>query len=64
MSNYSVLGIVLDVLLSQHFSEESTVFNPHLTDDEAEAQQDKLSPQGHTAVKCAQSLYSYGFLLC
>lgn len=41
MSNYSVLGIVLGVLLSQHFSEEGAVFNPHLTDDEAEAQRDK-----------------------
>lgn len=41
MSNYSVLGIVLDVLLSQHFNEEGAVFNPHLTDGEAEAQQDK-----------------------
>lgn len=41
MSNYSVLGIMLDVLLSQHFSEEGTVFNSHSTDDEAEAWRDK-----------------------
>lgn len=41
MSYHSVLGIVLDVLFSQHFSEEGTVFNPCLTDGEPEAQQDK-----------------------
>lgn len=48
MSNCFVLGIVLDILLSQCYSEEGTIFNPHSTDDEAETQWDKYPPHGHS----------------